>query len=84
MSFTDSGNILKIKDGKLNSIGDIDIFVNACALYAEKYGEECIDIIDSLKEPHEQKEVFSRYINSMQWRDTKCINEELFFNLYIR
>ena len=74
-------NILKIKDGKLNSIGDIDIFVNACALYAEKYGEECIDIIDSLKEPHEQKEVFSRYINSMQWRDTKCINEELFFDL---
>ena len=74
-----SKNILKIENGELNSFSGIDLFVNICALYAEKYKEECIDVIDLIKEQHDQWEVFSRYISSFQWRDAKYISKELLF-----
>ena len=59
---------------------NIGLFVNVCALYAEKYGEECIDIIDTLGE-EEQQEVFSKYIDSFQWRNAKYISKEQIYNL---
>ena len=40
-----SDKILRIQDGELGNSWNVDLFVNTCALYAEKYGEECIDII---------------------------------------
>ena len=43
-----SETILEIHDGELNHLGNIDLFVNVCALYAEKYGEECIEDVDEL------------------------------------
>ena len=76
-----SDKILKIENGKLNNYSDIDIFVHTCALYAEKYDEECIDIIDSIKEDDDKWEVFSRYLCSFQWRDSAHISKQLFFEL---
>lgn len=76
-----SGNILKIHDGVLGDFSQIDLFVNVCILYAEKYREECIDIIDAIKDEHEQEEVFSRYISSFQWREPKYISKESFYEL---
>ncbi len=72
--------VLKIEDGKLNNYGGIDLFINACALYAEKYGEECIDIIDTLDE-NDRWEVFSRYIKSFQWREIQSISKALIYDL---
>ena len=76
-----SKTILKIENGKLNSFSDIDLFISACALYAERYKEECIDIIDSINNQDDQWEVFSRYISSFQWRDPKYISKELLYEL---
>lgn len=72
-------HILKIENGELGNLGDIDLFVNACVLYAEKYGEECLDIIDVLDDKHDQWEIFSRYIRSFQWRNAGSIDRELFY-----
>lgn len=76
-----SSNTLKILDGELKNFSGIDLFVNTCALYAERYKEECIDIIDSISHPRDQWEVFSRYISSFQWRDPKHISKELLYDL---
>ena len=73
--------VLGIEEGKLGNPGGIDLFVNACALYATKYGDECIDIIDSLTEKYDQWEVFSRYIDSFQWRNADHINKEQIYDL---
>ncbi len=76
-----SEKILKIQKGKIGSSWNIDMFVNVCALYAEKYGEECIDIIDNLKNLDDKWLIFSRYIDSFQWRDNRYIPTEYFLVL---
>lgn len=68
-----SDKILGIQNGELGNSWNVDLFVNACALYAEKYGEECIDIIDVLENADDKWQVFSRYIDSFQWRDSRYI-----------
>ena len=74
-------NILGINDGTLGNYGNIDLFVNVCALYAEKYGEECINIIDTLDDENDKWEVLSKYIRSFQWRNTKNISVDLIYDL---
>ncbi len=76
-----SKKILKIENGKLGNSWNIDMFVNICALYAAKYGEECIDIIDELENPNDKWMVFSRYVDSFQWRDAQYIPADYFENL---
>ena len=75
-----SEHVLGIKDGKVEHFGNVDLFVNACALYAELYSRECIDIIDALEED-EKREIFSRYIASFQWRNKQFLPERSFYNL---
>lgn len=76
-----SDKILRIQDGELGNSWNVDLFVNTCALYAEKYGEECIDIIGVLKKDDDKWRVFSRYIDSFQWRDIRYISADNFKNL---
>ena len=76
-----TNQVLKIERGKLGNYGDIDLFVNSCALYAEKFGEECIDIIDALNNDNDKWDVFSRYIKSFLWRDARHISSELIYDL---
>ena len=71
-----STSVLGVENGEVKKPSGIDLFVNVCALYAEKYDEECIDFIDSLKK-HNQLEIFSRYISSLQWR-TVTVEKERF------
>ena len=73
--------VLEIENSALQNGGNIDLFVNACVLYAIKYGEECIDIIDGLKEDNDKWEVFSEYVKSFQWRDIKSIKVDNFIDL---
>ena len=68
--------ILGIQNGKLSNPWNLDLFINTCALYTEKYGEECIDIIDNLENADEKWQVFSRYIDSFQWRDIRYISSD--------
>lgn len=76
-----SEKVLEIENGELGNSWNLDLFVNSCALYAEKYGEECIDIIELLETSDDRWQVFSRYIASFQWRDGRYISEENFVEL---
>ncbi len=76
-----SEKVLGIDNNRIEFFWNIDLFINACVLYAEKYGEECIDIIDELTEDYDQEEVFSRYISAFQWRNTRGISEDSFIEL---
>lgn len=76
-----SEKILGIKNGEMGNYQNVDLFVNVCALYAAKYGEECIDIIDDLENSDDKWQVFSRYIDSFQWRDTLYISTSHFKEL---
>jgi hypothetical protein len=73
-----SEKVLGIKDGKLGNSWNIDVFINACALYTEKYGKECIDIIDALTDDYDKWSVISRYISSFQWRNTRAVTTDNF------
>ena len=72
--------VLGIENAVLQNSGNIDLFINACVLYAEKYGEECIDIIDGLNED-DKWEVFTGYVRAFQWRNTKSIKIDSFFDM---
>ena len=81
-------NLLNIKDGEIKNYGQEDIFVNVCALYAERFHEECIDIIKNLKKEDENgayisdgSEIFSRYLSSFAWRKADTIKDETFYKL---
>lgn len=74
-------NVLGVHNSKLDNFENVDLFINSCALYAENYDEECIDIIDCLEKDYDQKIVFERYISSFHWRDYKNISAESFVNM---
>ncbi len=67
--------ILKIRNKRMQGYSNQDVFINICALYAERYGEECIEIIDKLNnEMNERRELFGKYINSYQWRKRESVS----------
>ncbi len=66
-------DILYIENGKIKNYGNRDIFINICVLYAEKYQEECIGLIDMIDDDFDKSDIFSRYISSYQWRKKESI-----------
>ena len=76
-----SEKVLGIENNTLGFSWNIDLFVNTCVLYAEKYKEECIDIIDTLTGDDDRWEVFSRYVKSFEWRNSKGITGDTVLEL---
>ncbi len=79
-----SEKVLGINNNTLEFSWNIDLFVNACVLYAEKYNEECIDIIDVLTKNEDKEKVFSRYVSSFQWRKPENLSGEAFIELLLK
>ena len=73
-------DILKIKSGEIENYGNRDLFINICVLYADKYGEEFIDLIDELNDDYERYDIYSRYIQFFQWRNKNTISGEIFLS----
>lgn len=63
-----SENVLDIVDGEFKNWGGRDLFVHVCALYAAKFGKECIDIIESINDESDREDLFRTYIESFEWR----------------
>lgn len=74
-------DILQIKDGKVENFGNRDLFINICILYMDKFGEECIDLIDEIGDDYDKYDLFNRYIKSFQWRNRNTISTQGFLNL---
>lgn len=63
-----SENVLGIVDGEFKNWGSEDLFAHVCALYAEKFGTECIDIVQSINDELARENLFRTYIESFEWR----------------
>lgn len=62
---------------------DAGLFAHVCAFYRERYGEECIDLLETI---HDHSSLFSycegyykEYLNSFLWRKKSCIDFNSFF-----
>lgn len=73
-------DILQIKDGEINNFGNRDLFINISILCRNKFGEECIDLIDQINDSYEKDEFVSCYIKSFQWRNKDTIDIRSFIN----
>ena len=73
-----SDNVLKIENKSVKNHGNIGLFVNVCAMYAEQFGEECIDIIDEISNEYDKQFILERYIQSFQWRRANSTTAESF------
>ena len=76
-----SDNLLGIKNGSLKFFNNIALFINCCGFYAEKYHEECIDIINSVQDKDTKCEIFNYYMESFQWRQHIFLSAEQFKSL---
>lgn len=69
-------------DGKtMEKSWNSGLFIHACAMYAEKYHEECIDIIDAVDDSFEKTQIVNGFIDSFQWRKAQTICVETFMDL---
>ena len=64
--------------------GNNSLFASICAVYAEKYSEECIDILESVQSEDNKRVLFRNYIDSLQWRNRVYITVEEFVKLCIK
>ena len=84
---TKEDTIQFIKDRVLCINGDdyncfnTGMFVAACALFAEKYGEECVQIIDEIGDKYARYQLEKEYIESFAWRKTCGINKAAFLSI---
>lgn len=76
--------VLGIKDGELSNFADIGLFTYVCALYSQKYHEECIDVIDCLTSEDDKGIVFSEYLRSFEWRTGSNVSRDEVFQLVKR
>lgn len=70
--------LLGINDGYVKNYHNIDVFIMACGLYAEKYGEECIDVIEDKGFDEDEQHLSEEYVRSFLWRKKKTINKDFF------
>lgn len=76
-----SESLLGINNGQLKLYNNITLFINCCDLYAEKYHEECIDIIYSILDEDERRDIFNYYMESFQWRKHIYLSTDQFICL---
>ena len=71
-------DILQVNDNNIVNLSNSDVFVICCAIYAQKFGKECIDLIDELPEGFEQGYIVKSYIRSFIWRNKEYISSNVF------
>lgn len=71
-------DILQVNDNNIVNLSNSDVFVICCAIYAQKFCKECIDLIDELPEGFEKGYIVKSYIRSFIWRDKEYISSNVF------
>lgn len=73
--------LLKInEEGIVQNYGNESIFGMVLALYAKKYNEECLDIVDLINDSLEKDILINEYLKTIAWRNT-TIKYEYFLEL---
>ena len=71
-------DVLNIQNGIVTNWYNIDLFVSVCALYAEANNKECIDLLNSITDKDEAREIFTNYVRSFEWRNKIYLSVEEF------
>ena len=69
-------DVLGIHNGEISKINNSDLFIAICSLFAEKYDDECIDIVEDLNENYYLTLLYHSYINSYNLRKANTIDSE--------
>lgn len=72
--------IIDQEDEKVTNLYNQGIFSAACGLFAGKYGEECSDIIEEIKNKFEKQYLRKAYIKGFAWRSASSIDSSTFIN----
>lgn len=73
-------DVLGICNGKNSKPNNRDLYIAICSLFAEKYNEECIDIIEKINENYNLTLLYHSYINSYNLRKANTINSKYFID----
>ncbi len=74
-------DLLRIENNRITNHSSIDTFIIICSLYAEKYSEECMDIIETLSdELYDKQDIIDRYVDSFLWRKSCNVKSEVFID----
>lgn len=73
-------DVLGICNGKISKPNNRDLYIAICSLFAEKYNEECIDIIEKINEKYNLTLLYHSYINSYNLRKANTINSKYFID----
>lgn len=78
-------NLLKVEDGLINNHHNIDIFIIACGLYAEKNRKECFDdIARNVTNEIDRDDIVNRYLESFIWRTANSVDAVAFSDFLSR
>ena len=75
-----ANDLLKIEDGNFQWHYNKGVFIAICGLYAEKFDEECIDIIDDLKDDFLSVSIVRPYLESYSLRKASAIKSDFFLS----
>lgn len=70
--------LLAVEDGKILKFSNQGIFVAICGLFAEKFHEECIGIIDELSDSFDKQILIEEYLRAYLWRSKEDIDKKFF------
>lgn len=73
-------DLLKIEDGIIQRSYNKGVFIALCGLYAEKFHEECIDIIDALNDDFLIGFIVRPYLESYSLRKSSAIKSDFFLS----
>ncbi len=57
-------------DGNINKYGNESVFAMIASLYAMKYGDELIEVLDSIKDNWDKERLLEEYYSSFIWRSS--------------
>ncbi|WP_076648268.1 NACHT domain-containing protein [Latilactobacillus sakei] len=69
--------LLRIDENKRINSRYIDTFIVCTSLFAVKFGEECIDIVDDCHD-FDKHRIINSYVQSYSWRPAQSINKNYF------
>ncbi|MGG5343968.1 NACHT domain-containing protein [Enterococcus sp. AZ192] len=71
-------NLLEIRDDERINWRYVDTFIVTTSLFFMKFGEECIDIIDYVRDDYDRERILCDYVKSFSWRPSQNINQNYF------
>ena len=74
-------DLLKVENGSIIKYHNIDIFIVACGLFADKYHDECFEDVEQyVIDEMDKDDITRRYLESFMWRTAASVDAEAFLS----